>query len=189
MKKILTGKIFCALFALFALSSLYGQESRTSPITVNLIVDGSAALGGVMDEVNAWVSGSLLDRIVQNGDRVAVWSAGETSRLVFSETISGGESKEAVKKAVADIAAAGDAADFAGALRDAVSRSSGGGITYTLLISASSAALSPTLLGPEASLVKYSRIENFPRWRAIVIALNIDSRVRRAASDWLSEAS
>jgi hypothetical protein len=189
MKKILTGMILFALFALRANGGLYGQDSRTSPITVNLIVDGSAALAGVLDEVSAWVSGSLLDRIVQNGDRVAVWSAGEKAQLVFSDTIAGGESKEAVKKALAAISAGGDAADFTGALRDAASRSSGGGITYTLLISASPAALSPTLLGPEASRVKYSRIEEFPRWRAMVIALDIDSRVRRAASAWLSEAS
>ncbi|MDR2476212.1 MAG: hypothetical protein LBD18_00290 [Treponema sp.] len=189
MKNCFSGKILFTLIALSGLFPLYGEDRRSSPIAVNLIVDGSSALGGVMDAVSAWVSGSVLDRILQDGDRVTVWIAGGEAKIAYSDTITGSGGKDTIKKALTTIPAQGDTADFAGALRDAASRNSGGGITYTLLISASTAALSPTLLGANASLVRFSRVEEFRGWRAMVIALNIDSKVRRAANAWLTESS
>ena len=188
MKTCFSGKILIALIALSGLFPLYGEDRRSSPIAVNLIVDGSSALGGVMDAVSAWVSGSVLDRILQDGDSVTVWIAGGEAKIAYSDTVTGSGGKDTIKKAITTIPAQGDTADFAGALRDAAFRNSGG-ITYTLLISASAAALSPTLLGANASLVRFSRVEEFRGWRAMVIALNIDSKVRRAANAWLAESS
>jgi hypothetical protein len=179
--------VFGLILALFGgFSPLYGADVRTTRLEVNLIVDGSAAISGVLEEVTAWISGNLLDQRLQEGDRITVWSAGGTAKIVYSDTLKGGEAKETVKKALQGLPAAGSAADFSGALRDAASRSSG--TSYTMLISASAAALSPTLLGPQAGLLRFSRVQEFRGWRAMVIGLNIDSRVRQAAAAWLAGA-
>lgn len=188
MKTNSTARLLCGLaLALFSgFSPLYGADGRNVNIEVNLIVDGSAALTGVLSEVTGWISGSLLDQRLQAGDRITVWSAGGTAEIVYSDTIKGGAEKEAVRKILQSLPAKGDAADFTGALRSAASRSSGQGITYTLLVSASAAAFSPALTGPGASLLRFSRIEEFRGWRAMVIALNIDSRVRQAAAAYFA---
>jgi hypothetical protein len=189
MRINITKTIIFVLFFAHGLVPLHTADIRTSPITVNLIIDGSQALTGVRDEVSAWVSAALLDRILQNGDQVTVWSAGGKAQTVYSGTLRDGAEKDAIKQAIAAIPGLGDAPDFAGALREAASRSPDGGISYTVLVSGSPAALSPTLLGPQAGLVKFSRIEEFPSWRAMIVALNIDSKVRRAATGWLADAS
>ena len=186
MKINISGKALCTLLlALFAVfSPLYGAEARGAHIEINLIIDGSAALANVRGDVTDWVSGNLIDRCLQEGDRITVWNAGGKAEVVYSDTLKNASGKESLKKALAGISGAGNSPDFAGALQEAVSRSTAGNITFTLLVSASPAALSPILLGPNAGLMRFSRIEEFRGWRAVVIALNIDSRVRQAAASY-----
>jgi hypothetical protein len=176
-----------ALVLLAGLVPLYGAEDRGPRLAVNLIIDGSGAIADSLDEVRGWISGNLVDRQLREGDRITIWSAGERAALLYSETVTA-SGKDSVKKVLADLTVGGDTADFAGALRDAVLRSPGGDqtINYTLLVTASPAALSATLGGPDASLVRFSRVQEFRGWRALVIALNIDSMVRRAAAAFLS---
>jgi len=162
---------------LFAFSPLYAQRA---PININLIVDGSASLTAVKNEITTWVSGRL-DQILSDGDRVTVWSAGSAARVIYTGNMSSNADRDALKKSIRDLTAAGNNADFSGALRDASSRQSSP-FSYTLLISASPAALSSVLSGTQANLLRFSRVEEFNGWRALVVGLNIDSRVRRAAS-------
>ena len=159
-------------------------DTRSSNIDLNLILDGSGALSGVIGEVAAWFSDTL-DQILLPGDRITVWSAGEVAKVVFSETIKNDTDKENVKKVIQEFSADGEDADFSGALQEAASRLSGNTITYTLLISASTAALSPTLLGPQANLMRFSRVEEFRGWQTLVIGLNFDSKVRQAAAAFM----
>ncbi|MDR1588322.1 MAG: hypothetical protein LBS57_12765 [Treponema sp.] len=168
--------------------SLNAADIRSIPIDINLIVDGSPALDKARDEVKAWISDNLVDRLFQEGDRITIWNAGKTARIVYSDNLKSIGWRDNIKKSLESLSAEGDSADFAGALREAAARDSGGNMNYTLLISGSSASLSPTLLGSGANLMKYSRVEEFRGWRALVIALNIDSRVRRAAAAYLSGA-
>lgn len=164
---------------------LCGQETRSAPINVNLIIDSSQAFSGVKDDVVSWVSQSVIERTLINGDRITVWSAGQSAKVIFSETIKSAAEKDAVKKSIQAInAGAGSSssgADFSGALKEASSRQDSG-LSYTLLITASPYALSAILSSPQASLLKYSRVEEFSGWRVLIIALNIDSKVRNAAA-------
>jgi hypothetical protein len=166
----------------FCLSPVYAQRS---PIDINLIIDGSSSLTGVKSEITTWIS-RRLDQILMEGDRVTVWNAGLQSRIVYSGKIEGAPSIEAVKKSIRDISQSGNNPDFSGALRDAASRQSSG-YSYTLLISASPDALSSFLSGPRANLLRFSRVEEFTTWRAFVVGLNIDSRVKRAASAFFTQ--
>jgi hypothetical protein len=171
-----------ALFlAVFCLSPLYGADR--SPINVNLIIDGSSSLTAVKAEVTAWVNGRL-DQILADGDRVTVWSAGTAARVIHTGTINSQPDREAVRRSIRELSGTGTSADFAGALREASALQSTN-FSYTLLISASPQALASVLSGPQSNQLRFSRIEEFAGWRAIVVGLNIDTRVRRAASAFM----
>jgi hypothetical protein len=189
MKNIITRKIVFMLGIWGVLFPVFGAEGnsdiRNTPITVNLIIDGSSALSAVLDEVGAWVSDSMVDGILQNGDSLTIWSAGQSAQILYSQTLTNENERENIKKILNSLPANGDSADFAGALQNAASRNRSR-ICYTMLISASPAALSPALLGSSANLMRFSRIEEFRGWRAMIIGLDIDSRVRQAAAAYLS---
>jgi hypothetical protein len=171
------------VFAVFIrLTPAYAQRA---PIDVNLIIDGSSSLTGVKNEVTTWVSGRL-DQILVEGDMVTVWSAGTQSKVIYSGKIEGAAGKEAVKKSIRDISPFGNTPDFSGALRDAASRQSSS-YSYTLLISSSPAALSSVLSSPQASLLRFSRVEEFTDWRALVVGLNIDAKVKRSAAAFFAQ--
>jgi len=165
------------LTAFFGLSSAYAQRS---PIDVNLIIDGSSSFSGVKDEVTSWVSGRL-DQILVDGDRVTIWIAGSPSKVVYS-----GVDKEAAKKSIQDLSPSGNSADFSSALREAASRQSSS-YSYTLLISASPAALSSVLSSPQANLLRFSRVEEFSSWRALVVGLNLDAKVKKASTAFFAQ--
>ena len=188
---IITRKIMLILVVFGVYMPLFGAEPqlnstdlRNTPITVNLIVDGTTELAGNLDAVIAWISGNLLDKLLQNGDQITIWSAGQSAEILYSQTIKDGE-KENIKNMLQRLQTRGNAADFTSALRNAVSRSRNR-ICYTVLITASAAALSPTLSDSGADLIRFSRIEEYRGWRVLVIGLDINSRVRQAASAYLA---
>ncbi|MDR2434727.1 MAG: hypothetical protein LBD47_09190 [Treponema sp.] len=178
--------LFGLVLILFAGRGLYGADTRSAYIEVNVIIDGSAALSGEQDDIAAWISGNLVDSRLREGDRITIWNAGGKAEIVYSGTLKSDADKENVKKTLKSLSAGGDTADFAGALREAASRSTGKGITYTLLVSASQAALSSALQGPSADLIRFSRLEESRGWQALLIALNIDSRIRQAAAAYFA---
>jgi hypothetical protein len=184
-KKIIPG-LFLAVLCLAP--GLYAQDVRTAAINVNLIMDGSAALKNAGNEAAAWVSDYLIDRILQDGDRITIWNAAGKAHIVYAEAVSGADGKENIKKILRSLTFEGNSADFSGALRDAASRinSPGAILTYTVLISGSSSSLSPLLLGSDSNLLRYSRMKEFPAWRALIIALDINSQVQRAAAAYFS---
>jgi len=178
--------LFGLVLAVFpGLAPVYGQNTRSAPIDVNLIIDSSEAFSDVAGEVSGWVSQRLVDQIMVTGDRITVWSAGEAAKIIYSESIKNDTDKENVKRALRGLSLSGAGADFSGALKDAASRTPSSGIVYTLLISSSAAALTPTLLGPQANLMRVSRVEEFHGWLALVIGLNLDSKIKQAAAAFM----
>jgi hypothetical protein len=179
MKKI---QRFIVLAVFFSLSNLYGAENQRSPIDINLIIDGSSAFDGVREEVTAWVI-ARLDQILVEGDRVTVWNAGAAARVAYTGRMSGDADREALRKAIRELPASGDSVDYSGALRDAASRQPAG-LCYTLLLCSTPNGLASVLQGPQANLLRFSRIEEFRNWRAVVVGLNLDARVRRATASF-----
>ena len=178
--------MFGLVLAVFpGILNVYGENTRSAKINVNLIIDGSGAFSETAGEAANWVSQNIIDELLITGDTITVWSAGKEAKIVCSENIKNDADKESVKRAIRGLSPAGDGADFSGALREAVSRASSSGISYTLLISSSAAALTPTLLGPQADLMRFSRIEEFRGWQALVIGLNLESKIRQAAAAFM----
>jgi hypothetical protein len=174
------------LFLVFAVFlSLTPVFAQRAPIDINLIIDGSSSLTAVKNEVTTWVSGRL-DQILAEGDRVTIWSAGTQSKVIYAGKIEGAPGREAVKKSIRDITPAGNTPDFSGALRDAASRQNSS-FSYTLLISATPAALSSVLSTRQAGLLRFSRVEEFTNWRALVVGLNIDGKVKKSAAAYFAQ--
>ena len=184
MKKINLSKILTlwALAVLFSLAPVYAQRA---PIDINLIIDGSQFLGEVKDEVLLW-TGERFNQILVEGDTVNIWNAGSAANIIYSGRAAGGRERDALLASIREISPSGLTADFSGALREAVSRAAPSPYSYTILISASPAALTSVLSGPQANLLRFSRVEEFTGWRALVVGPNIDTWIRRAASAFIS---
>jgi hypothetical protein len=174
-----------ALTFFFCISAVYGDSQRP-PIDINLIIDGSLSSANVKNEVTSWVC-NRIDQILNDGDSVRIWSAGSPSKVIYSGAINSSADRENVKKSIRELSEniTSNSADFSNALKEAAARTSGqqnSSYSYTLLISASEDALASVLSGPQVNLLRYSRVEEFPAWRAIVVGLNIDAKVRNAAA-------
>jgi hypothetical protein len=183
MKTGIYGIIFGLAVIVFGVfTPLLEAEARSAPIDANLIIDGSESLSAVKEEAAAWLSRGFIDQMLAEGDSITVWSAGSQAKVIFSGTIGGNYSKEDLKKSVLEIAASGETADFAGALKEAAQKRPGAPFSYTLLISASPDAV---FSSGQSSLLRFSRVEEFPGWRALVVGLNLEEKVERAAAAFL----
>jgi hypothetical protein len=179
--------VFSLLFiiALFPLK-IDALDSRNIPVEVNLILDGSQAMKNAGEGAANWIGSYLADQILQEGDRLTVWDAGATARIIYSDTLRGGGFREEIRALLKSRNPGGAAADFAGALKEAAARNSGGKMTCTILVSGSSASLSSALPEGGANLLKYSRVRDFPSWKVLIVALDINARVREAAAAYMS---
>ena len=184
-----TGKLLLPLSFIIVLLpvKINALDSRSIPVEVNLIMDGSRAMKNAGEEAANWVGSYLVDQILREGDRLTIWNAGAAARIVYSDTLRGDGFREEIKNILKSRQTGGDTADFTGALREAAARNSGGKMTYTMLVSASSASLSPALTGG-MNLLRFSRVRDFPSWKVLIVALDIGPRVREAAGAYLSGA-
>lgn len=170
------------LTGFLGLSPLYGENTRGVQVEFNLIVDNSRAFSEIADNALAWVSQAIVNDMMMAGDRVTIWGAGEPAQIIFSGDINSNADRKNVKLALHGLCASAARADFLGALQQAASSPPFAGITYTLLVS-SMPALASAIAGPAAGLLRISRVEEFPGWRAVVVGLNLDARVRQMAAD------
>jgi hypothetical protein len=186
MKTGIYGMIFGLIIVVFGgFASLLGAQTRGAPIDVNLIIDSSESLSAVKEEVTAWLSRNFVDQVLAEGDNITVWSVGSAAKIIFSGKINENSDREDLKKNIREIAASGKTADFTGALQEAALRRQSSPFSYTLLISVSTAALEPVLSGRQASLMRFSRVEEFSGWRALVVGLNLEEKVGKAAAAFL----
>ena len=185
--------IALSVFLLLLISPfLKSQNQRRIPLDMYIIIDATEGFREVRDEIAAWVNDDIIDRLLLEGDKLMIWSAGETARLIHTETIS--SQKDVAKRVIGNIEIQGSRADFATAVQEAsileretifsvqgaVSR-----ISYILVVSSSAGNLAHALGGSSASLFRWSRAERSSRWQAMVVAPNIGDRVREAAAAFM----
>jgi hypothetical protein len=168
---------------------LFSGDVRNRPLDMYLVIDGSSHLEGVKGKALDWISREVVDSILQEGDRLTIWSAGEKARIIFEETL-GASGKEGVKEKLKSLDTGAPSPDFSGALRDAArarARQAGEGrISYTLLVSGTAGGLGTSLAGASLDLIRYSRVEEFKGWRVLVVAPEIETKVKQAAAAFIS---
>jgi hypothetical protein len=158
-------------------------DGRQEPVDINLIIDGSRHLQETGGDAVAWICDYVLDGVCQEGDYLRIWIAGERAQPIYNEVFKG--DREAVKALLRKaLPGSGEQADFTGALQAAFQSPTSRLLAYTLLVS-TPRGLSPALLGSAAPYLRYSRVMDFSGWRALVIAPDLSSQVREAASAYL----
>ncbi|MDR2101893.1 MAG: hypothetical protein LBP43_04915 [Treponema sp.] len=184
MKKTILGMIFL----LFLFSGLMaGEDRRTTPITVYLIFDGSEAIKNGKNSAAAWLNEHIIDTMLQEGDNLTLWIAAEKPEVVFSGVLNGTAQKETVKELLRSVTPGGPAADYAGALREALAREkskTGEGISYTLLVTGTAGG--PSRGNTAGELLRYAKVQDFSGWRLQVVGLDLGQRVQKAVSDYMS---
>jgi hypothetical protein len=186
--------VFLVIFLPFFPGILFGVDQRTVPVDMYLIFDGSLAIKNGKDGAVQWVCETIVDGLLQNGDTLTLWIASETAEQAFSGVIDGPEQKETIKNLIRSVTADGSSADYAGALRKALSLQNaqgGAAIPYTLLITGAGQVGSPGsangIRGSETlGYLRYSRVEEFSGWRAMVTRLGMDRQIQQAAAAYMS---
>jgi hypothetical protein len=170
--------LFCLLVGITA--PCRGDNARTIPLDVYIIVDSSSAMEKGKKEAETWLCAMVIDGVLLPEDRIWIWTAGEKPELVYS---GGLENKEEVKAVIRSIQYTGDRADYRGALQEARTLAQKSGrTTYTLLISGSGAKDPPSMEAESAGLLRHSRVENFSGWRVLTVGLDLGPKISRASA-------
>jgi len=177
--------------AVFLVPALHAEDKRTIPLDLYLIIDGSSILKNSKSDTIAWINSQVVDRILTDGDKVTIWTAGDKAQLIFSDTISGEAGKKGIKDKLLEIDTGAKKADFSGALKDVLSKVSQtagdrGRLAYTMLITGSAEGLEPVITGDSRGLLRWFRSEKYERWQVLVVAPNIGKKVQQAAAGYMS---
>ena len=177
--------LFLIIFVCFS-PVLNAEDKRVIPLDMYLIIDGSSSFESSKEDAVAWLNGYLIDRILMEGDKVTIWTAGDKAELVYSGEVSDSGGAPEIKQSLAAIETGGQTADFTGALRELeplVSRTPENRLSYTVLVTASAGGLSPS---SSQGLLKWSRSEKYERWQALVVAPGIGRRANQAATAYMN---
>jgi hypothetical protein len=180
--------ILAALAALLLLNPGEAAEAQTrnESVDLNLIIDGSRYTRDLGGEIAEWLCGYVIDGMLQEGDYLRIRVAAEKAETLYSGVFNSGD-EESVKALLRAPLPGSEGADFAGALGDLFSPAGERRplMSYTLFVS-SPRGISPAHLGTASSYLRFSRVIDFPGWRALVIAPGIGPRVREAADAFLA---
>ena len=173
------------------LPQLNADDRRVIPLDMYLIIDGSESLKDPKNGIVAWINEQVIDRILTDGDKITVWTAGEKAEIIYSEIISGSAGKKDIKDKLQALKMDGKTADFSGALREASSRISQTGqnrsrLSYTILITGSAEGLEPTLTANAQGTLRWFRSEQYARWQILVVAPDIGGKVRQSAASYMA---
>jgi len=182
-------KVLLIIILVIFLSPLNAEDRRTIPLDLYLIIDGSLALQGFKNDAVTWINDQVVDRILMDGDRITIWTAGDRAEVIYSETYSGQAGKKGITDKLAVLDTRGKAADFSGALREAASRVSQTArdrLAVTMLITASAEGLEPALSGSSQGLFRWFRSEKYEHWQVLIVATEIGGKVQQSAAAYMN---
>jgi len=185
------------------LPTLWAEEGRTGPIDVYLLIDGSSALAD-RNVAENWVCSTLVDGILREGDHVTLWAVDQNPQPLWTLQLGKGQDtavkdKETLKNAILSIARTTDRSNYGAALRQAseleAQRPDRRPIAFALLIfgvgeagnkNADRLTMEEANSAEFREFLRYSKTEDFPGWKAIVVGLGIGPRVREAAAEYMA---
>ncbi len=189
------------------LPALLGEEGRSGPIDVYLLIDGSSALGERTTAEN-WVCSTLVDGVLREGDRITLWTVDQKPQPSLSLQLGKGQEgtagdKKTLKSAILSIAQSSTqttgGSNYGVALRQAseleAQRPDRRPIAFALLIfgvgeagnkNADRLTMEEANSSEFREFLRYSKTEDFPGWKAIVVGLGIGPKVREAAAEYMA---
>jgi len=183
-------RLFLILIILVGFSSfLKADDKRVIPLDLYLVIDCSESINSVKNDAFDWVYSNVVDRLLLEGDKVTIWSAGDRAQIVHNGEISASGGKEEIRDLLQNLATNGKSADFSGALLDLEPKVSGTGqsrLPFTVLVTSSAARLEDALTGSSRPLLRWSRSEKYSGWQIIITATDIAPKVRQAAASYIS---
>jgi hypothetical protein len=169
--------------------SLLADDRRVIPLDLYLVIDCSESINGVKNDVLAWVSSKVVDRLLIEGDKVTIWSASDNAQVIYSGEISASAGKREITDLLQNLVTNGKTADFPGAFRDLaprVSQTDQKRLSYTVIVTSSAGGLESALTGSSQTMLRWSRSEKYSGWQVLVAAPDIAPKVQQAASNYMS---
>ncbi len=180
------------LFLLFLLAiPLHGEDLRKGPINMYLIIDTSFAMEGHLPEALSWVNSVFLQGLNCPGDTITVWTAGATPAFVTQIIIQQPEDLKNLQTLIQSLSIQKENPDYVAALKLAVQaekdRKNQEPIAFALLLSGTGVMLSGKNSSSSelAALLRYSKVEDFDGWKAIVVGLGVEQRVEEATKSYM----
>ena len=182
---------FFLLFVILTgfLLPLQAEDRRTIPLDLYLIIDGSSSLKDSKNDTIAWINNQVIDRILINGDKVTIWTAGDKAQVIYSDTITSPDAIKVVKDKLTGIDTGAAKADFTTALKEAgskISQTQGNRLAFAMVIAASAEGLEPTIATNSQGLLRWFRSEKYERWQVLIVAPDIGKKVQQAGAAYMS---
>lgn len=155
-----------------------------------LLIDTSIALSSHYNEALNWIQRSVFEEVLQKEDTLTILSAGRQVKVLYQSRYMGPESIKDLVKLMQDLSIQEPSADFIGAIGEAKQRDADKANMDTLGIALMVTGTDETVhkaginTRELENLLKYSKVEDFPGWKLIIIGLNMDDKVRTAARDY-----
>ena len=168
----------------------FSEDKRSGPIDMYLLIDTSIALSSHYNEALNWIQRSVFEEVLQKEDTLTILSAGRQVKVLYQSRYMGPESIKDLVKLMQDLSIQEPSADFIGAIGEAKQRDADKANMDTLGIALMVTGTDETVhkaginTRELENLLKYSKVEDFPGWKLIIIGLNMDDKVRTAARDY-----
>ena len=182
--------LFIILIILVGFTSfINADDKRVIPLDLYLVIDCSESINSVKNDSLSWVYSNVVDRLLIEGDRVTIWSAGDKAQIIYNGEISASGGKKEINDLLQNLVTNGKKADFSGAFADLaprVSQTSPNRLSYTVLVTSSAGVLESALTGSSQALLRWSRSEKYSGWQVLVAAPDIAPKVKQAALNYMS---
>lgn len=176
---------------LFVSFSIYAEDGRNGPVDLYLLIDTSFSLSNHYSEVVSWIRSTIFEELLQQGDSITIVAAGESVQVLSEISITGQESFQELEKLLQSIRLQDTYVNWAGAIREIKRRDSmkfnQQSLGVALMITGTDSR-GPVSNGEKTGnwegLLKYSKVEDFPGWKVLVIGLNVDGKIKVAAAEY-----
>ena len=156
------------------------------------MIENSTATRETLQDQIDWLCGTVIDEMLIPGDKLAVWTYPDQPLPLIDLELNGEEQKEGLKRRIQALVPSDKVADFPQAVRLIVSEAekrSRPGLIHYVAISGSfiidnGRADKETLPLDIAESLRYSRVEDHPGWKTIIIGLGLRESIKKAAESF-----
>jgi hypothetical protein len=156
-----------------------------------LIIDTSFAMEAHLPEALSWVNSIFLQMFNCPGDTITVLTAGSTPAFVTQITIQQPEDLKNLQTRIQSLSIQKGNPDYVATLKLAIQagkdRKNQESIAFALLISGTGVMLSGKNSSSSelAALLRYSKVNDFNGWKAIIVGLGVEQRVEEATKSYM----